>query len=98
MTPWSVDVGMTWRYFGEVKNDNVTDTVESKLDAINYIDLSASWLIMDDSITLRASLLNVLGEDPPIFSGAGPSLGNGNTYPTVYDTGTMMTFGFKWNF
>ncbi len=98
MTPWSVDVGMTWRHFGETKNDNPTDTLEAKLDAVNYIDLTASWMIMDDTIALRASLLNVLGEDPPIFSGAGPALGNGNTYPTVFDTGTVMTFGFKWNF
>ena len=97
-TPWSVDVGMTWRYFDETKNDNPSDTLETKMDAVNYIDLTAAWYIMDDSITLRASLLNVLGEDPPIFSGAGPALGNGNTYPTVYDTGTVMTFGFKWNF
>jgi outer membrane receptor protein involved in Fe transport len=97
MTPWSVDVGMTWRFFDETKSDTA-DPVEPKMDAVNYIDLTAAWYIMDESITLRASLLNVLGEDPPIFSGAGPALGNGNTYPTVYDTGTVMTFGFKWNF
>jgi outer membrane receptor protein involved in Fe transport len=97
MTPWSVDLGMTWRYFDETKNDD-PDDIEAKLDAVNYIDLTASWYIMDDSIALRASLLNVLGEDPPIWSSAGPALGNGNTFPTVYDTGTMLTFGFKWNF
>jgi len=98
MSPWSIDFGMTWRYFAEVKNDNTSDTVETKLDAVNYIDLTAAWYIMDESITLRASLLNVLGEDPPIYSSAGPAIGNGNTYPTVFDTGTVMTFGFKWNF
>jgi len=97
MTPWSVDVGMTWRYFDETTNDD-PDDIEAKLDAVNYIDLTASWYIMDDSIALRASLLNVLGEDPPIWTSAGPALGNGNTFPTVYDTGTVMTFGFKWNF
>lgn len=53
---------------------------------------------MDDSITIRASLLNVLGEDPPIFSGAGPALGNGNTYPTVYDTGTTYVVALKYSF
>ena len=98
MSPWSVDFGMTWRHFGETDNDNTSDTVEPKMDAVNYIDLTAAWYIMDESITLRASLLNVLGEDPPIFSSAGPALGNGNTYPTVYDTGTVATFGFKMNF
>ncbi len=97
-TPWSLDLGMTWRYFDETKNDNPVETLETTLDSVNYLDLNASWYIMDDSITIRGSLLNVLGEDPPIFSGAGPALGNGNTYPTVYDTGTTMTLGFKWNF
>jgi outer membrane receptor protein involved in Fe transport len=97
MTPWSVDVGMTWRYFGETKNDD-PDDIEAKLDAVNYIDLTASWYIMDESIALRLSLLNVLGEDPPIWSSAGPALGNGNTFPTVFDTGTVATFGFRWNF
>ena len=98
MSPWSVDVGMTWRFFDETKNDNPGDTVEPTMDAVNYIDLTAAWYIMDDSITLRAAILNVLGEDPPIFSSSGPALGNGNTYPTVFDTSTMLTFGFKWNF
>jgi outer membrane receptor protein involved in Fe transport len=98
ISPWSVDVGMTWRFFDETDNDNVTDTVEPKLDAVNYIDLTAAWYIMDDSITIRAAILNVLGEKPPVFTSAGPSIGNGNTYPTVFDTGTTMTFGFKWNF
>jgi outer membrane receptor protein involved in Fe transport len=65
---------------------------------MNYIDLTAAWYLMDDSITIRAAILNVFGEDPPVFTGAGPALGNGNTYPTVFDTGTAMTLGFKWNF
>ena len=98
VTPWSVDIGMTWRFFGETDNDNTAETLETKLDSINYIDLSASWYLMDDSITIRGSVLNLLGEDPPIFSGAGPALGNGNTYPTVYDTGRVLIFSFKWNF
>ena len=36
-------------------------------------------------------------EDNPVFSSAGPSLGNGNTYPTVYDTGTTYFAGLKFN-
>lgn len=98
VSPWSIDFGMTWRHFAEVTNDNETDTVEPKLDAINYIDLTASWYLMDDSIAIRGSILNVFGEDPPVFTSAGPSLGNGNTYPTVYDTSRALVFGFKWHF
>ena len=98
ITPWSLDFSMTWRYFGETDNDNPAETLETTLDAVNYVDLSASWYIMDDSITIRGSILNVLQEDPPIFSGAGPALGNGNTYPTVFDVSRAFIVGFKWNF
>jgi outer membrane receptor protein involved in Fe transport len=97
-SPWSVDVATTWRYFGETTNDNSNETLETTLSSINYVDLSASWYLMDDSITIRGSVLNVFGEDPPIFSGAGPALGNGNTYPTAYDTSRALIASFKWNF
>ncbi len=97
-TPWSVDVGATWRFFDSTKNDNPADTLEPKLDSVNYLDLNASWYLLDDSITIRGSLLNVFGEDPPVFSSAGPALGNGNTYPTVFDTGTTYVVALKYNF
>ena len=97
MSPWSVDVNMTWRYFGGTDNDNDTDTLEPKMDTVNYLDLSAVYQI-NDNIQLRGTVLNLLQEDPPIFSGAGPALGNGNTYPTVYDTGTAMFVGLKLNY
>ncbi len=93
-TPWDVDIGATWRFFGSTDNDNPAETLETKLDTVNYIDLTANWTVMDD-ISIRGSILNVLGEDPPIFSGAGPALGNGNTYPTVYDTGVTYVFALK---
>jgi outer membrane receptor protein involved in Fe transport len=84
MSPWSLDFGMTWRYFDETKNDT-PDPLESTLDAVNYIDLTAAWYIMDDSITIRAAILNVLGEDPPIFSGAGPSTSESTRRPSWAD-------------
>lgn len=97
-TPWPVDLNATWRFFESTKNDNPAETLETKLDSVSYLDLAAVWHLMDDSITIRGSLLNVLGEDPPIFSGAGPALGNGNTYPTVYDTGTTYFVALRYNF
>ena len=97
MTPWSIDVNMTWRYFGATDNDNANEELETKLDTVNYLDLAAMWQV-NDNIQLRATVLNLLQEDPPIFSGAGPALGNGNTYPTVYDTSTAMYVGVKFNY
>ncbi len=96
-TPWDVDVGLTWRHFGETDNDNEAETLETKLDSVNYVDLSATWYVMDD-ILIRGSILNALAEDPPVFSGAGPALGNGNTYPTVFDTSRAYIASVKLNF
>ncbi|MBT8051094.1 MAG: TonB-dependent receptor [Gammaproteobacteria bacterium] len=98
ITPWSVDVNATWRYFGGTDNDNPSDTLETKLDTVNYLDVAASWYV-SEHIELRGTVLNLLGEDPPIFSGAGPaSFGNGNTYPTVYDTSTTFFAAVKINY
>ena len=97
MTPFAVDVNLTWRYFGGTDNDNPNEELETKLDTVNYLDLAAMWQV-SENFQLRATVLNLLGEDPPIFSGAGPALGNGNTYPTVYDTSTAMYVGLKFNY
>jgi outer membrane receptor protein involved in Fe transport len=98
-TPWSFDATLTWRHFGSVDNDNEAETLETSLSSVDYIDLSGRVFLMDDTVTLSLSILNVTGEDPPIFSGAGPaSFGNGNTYPTVYDTSTAYFASLKLNF
>lgn len=97
VSPWSVDVAATWRHFGETDNDNVSDTLEPKLDSVNYIDASVNWYVTDD-ISIRGSVLNLFGETPPVYSSAGPALGNGNTYPTVFDTSTTFFAGFRLNF
>ncbi len=94
-TPWNLDVNATWRYFGATDNDNREDTLERKFDTVNYLDLNASYFLFDDRIELRGSILNLFGEEAPIFSGAGPALGNGNTYPTVYDTATVYVTAIK---
>ncbi|MEM0912287.1 MAG: TonB-dependent receptor [Pseudomonadota bacterium] len=88
-TPWDFDIAATWRYFGETDNDNAGDELESTLDAVNYFDITGTYYL-NDSVQLRAGALNLLGEQPSIFSGAGPALGNGNTYPTFFDTGTTL--------
>ena len=54
----------------------------------NYIDLGASYLVAS-KVTLRAGVNNVFDKDPPLTSlyylGSN-ALGNGNTFPQVYDT------------
>jgi outer membrane receptor protein involved in Fe transport len=97
MTPWMLDVDFTWRYFGKATNDNENDELEDELFAVNYIDIAAIYSV-NDNIQLRGSVLNLFGEDPPVFSGAGPPLGNGNTYPVSYDTGTTFYLGIRLNY
>lgn len=96
-SPWSIDVNFTWRYFGSTDNDSPGEELETKLDSVNYLDLAAAWQVTDN-LQLRGTVLNLLGEDPPVFTGAGPALGNGNTYPVSYDTGTTMYFGIRLNY
>ena len=57
------------------------------LDSIDYFDLAGVWDIMDDTISLRAGVNNIMDEEPPIAgNAAGPSInGNGNVFPGMYD-------------
>ena len=68
--------------------NNGTDSVDN-IPAFNYIDLAAIWRVRD-GITLRAGVNNVTDKDPPVvdqlnFGLSGPPVGNGNTFPGVYD-------------
>ena len=83
-TPWSVDLSLTWRYFGSVEEFRGNPVqLDYELDAVNYFDLAANW-----AVTEKASILvgvnNVLDTDPPITSAVGTT-GNGNTFPQTYD-------------
>ena len=97
-TPWSIDVTTTWRHFGSVDHQNPAETLETSLDSVDYVDLSGMWYLMDDSITIRLSILNLFEEDTPVATFAGTGTGNGNTYPTMYETGTTYFMGLKFVF
>ena len=92
-TPWNVGLSLGWRYFDSVTIDNADsqplitgpyNEVDKELDAQNYIDLAASWTIME-SYEVRFGINNVMDDDPPLSSQVGAGAGNGNTYPQVYD-------------
>ncbi len=98
-SPWSVDVSATWRYYSEVDfGSSLTGPVggrlDSKLDAMSYLDLSANWQITD-TVSGRVGVNNVLDSDPPLSVAAGTG-GNGNTYPQLYDAmGRYVFFGIS---
>ena len=92
-----VDVVAVWRHFGETDNDDTGDTLETTMDAVNYIDVVGMYQATE-AMSLKVGVLNLFGEEPPVYSGAGPALGNGNTYPTTYDTSTTMYASVKYSF
>jgi len=97
-TPWSIDVNATWRHFGSVDHQNPAEALETGIDSKDYIDLSASWFLMDDSLVINVSMLNVFEEESPVATFAGTGVGNGNTYPTMYDSSSYYYAGLRFNF
>jgi len=93
-TRWDLDVSATWRYIGEVDHGGshynallpfpgVVPEAIRTLSAMNYLDFSVSWRATKQ-LTMRAGVSNALDRDPPLV-GAGPPLGNGNTWVNTYD-------------
>jgi iron complex outermembrane recepter protein len=91
-SPWNVDLSLNWRHIDEVKNEGLssdphlnitTDPLVSKLKAIDYFDIAASYKATKN-ITLSAAVNNILDTDPPLRNN-GAGFVNGNTYPVVYD-------------
>ena len=106
VTPWDMDLSATWRHFGEVEVavlgadgslNNGGARIDRFFDAENYLDLAATWQVMD-TVTVRAGVNNVLDNDPQLSYSVGTT-GNGNTYPQLYDAlGRYFFFGVTANF
>jgi iron complex outermembrane recepter protein len=95
-TPWDISVNATWRYFSETDNaqgDNVSPFLDLKAERVQYLDLSLNWAA-SEQLEFRAGVNNVNGRDIPVITSAGPTnFGNGNTFPTVFDTSRFFFFG-----
>ncbi|WP_066966882.1 TonB-dependent siderophore receptor [Microbulbifer sp. Q7] len=96
ITPWNLDVMGGWRHIGGT-TDNGSNGAD--FDAVNYLDLSASYGVTD-KIRVRTGINNVLDKEPPLTADAGPSIyGNGNTFPGMYDAlGRYMFLGMTVDF
>jgi outer membrane receptor protein involved in Fe transport len=89
ITPWDVDVSLTWRYYEGVTGLSGPNTpmpanrIDRELNSENYYDLSANWAVTEKAdVTLGIN--NLLDDNPAISSSVGTS-GNGNTFPQTYD-------------
>jgi len=100
-TPWNgLDVAATWRYFGAVKTERLSDNpqlngavnvngIGREIPAYNYLDLTAS-MTFAEKFTFRVGANNILDKSPPIVHSGGVAdcpTGpcNGNTWAQVYD-------------
>jgi outer membrane receptor protein involved in Fe transport len=85
-----------WRYFSSAKLDNLSADADlgggtaapanEKINAQSYFDLALSARI-GDKYNFRLGANNLLDKQPPIVGSevSNAPLGNGNTYPQVYD-------------
>ena len=82
-TPWRLRPSFLWRYISRVDDLNTSGT---DLGERHYFDLAAIW-DYSESIRVRAGINNLFDKAPPIAGDAAePSiLGNGNTFPGLYD-------------
>ena len=92
-TPWNVLASLQWRYIGAASLDTNSpqpglsngtfDYANARIPAVNYLDLSTAWRV-NQTLTVRAGVQNILDQDPPIISSEITGSGSPNTYPT-YD-------------
>ena len=96
-SPYNFDLSLTWRYFDKVKNDVLdanpllSGSLDTPRDAYmasrSFLDLNGTYRFTK-KIALSVGINNLLDKDPPIASSSSVagSVGNGNTYPQVYDS------------
>ncbi len=85
-TPWDVNLALSWRHIGEVKEFTLDRYTAS---AQNYFDLSGNYVFewAGGETTLNVGISNVLDKDPPVsglFNNV-EDFGNGNTLPGTWD-------------
>jgi iron complex outermembrane receptor protein len=106
--PNGLGVSTQWRYFASVKNDLLSDDPDitggaapasdagdAKLSSRSYFDLAFTARIAQ-RLNVRVGANNIFDTDAPV---TGLGLGNGNTFPQVYDAlGRYLFAGFTIDF
>ena len=92
-TPWNFSLTNTWRFFGSTDNQSdAAPEIDSEINSESYWDVSANY-DFNENLSLRAGVLNLLGNQAPVSLSGGPPLGNGNTFPGIFDTGRFVFLG-----
>ena len=106
--PNGLGISAQWRYFASVKNDTlsddpdlnggdgpVSDAGDAKLSSRSYFDLALTARLAQ-RLNLNMGVNNIFDTDAPVN---GMGLGNGNTFPQVYDAlGRYLFAGFTIDF
>lgn len=94
-----LESSITWRHFSGTDNDPdvAAPEIDDSFPSVNYVDFSFFYEITD-SIRLRGGVLNIFDVIPPVSTSSGPPLGNGNTFPTIYDTARTVFGGVNFRF
>ncbi|MGC1302069.1 MAG: TonB-dependent receptor [Caulobacteraceae bacterium] len=111
--PYPFTLSVQWRYIGGTGFDGNSanpflhttnfNAIDARLPDYNYVDLSATYRIRDN-LTARMGVNNIADKDPPTvdsnaFPASSASLGNGNTFPGIYDSlGRTFFFGITADF
>lgn len=106
-TPWDWELSAQWRYIGGVKLDSNTsdptlsdgkyDAFDARMPAVSYLDLSASWTVLQ-GLELRAGVNNLFDKDPPIVSSNVAASGAANSFPTYDQLGRQLFVAFTAKF
>ncbi len=106
-SPWDLLLSAQWRYIGSASFERNTsdptltnhrhDSVDAKLDAVSYLDLSAIWKVRS-GFSVRAGITNVFDKDPQIIDSLIVAAGLPNAYPTYDFLGRQMFIGFTTDF
>lgn len=92
-SPWNANLNLTWRHINAVELETSStnthlnaesESADQRLSARDYLDASASYRI-NKIFTFSAGINNLFDRDPPVSGVVASVLGNGNTYPQVYD-------------
>ncbi len=89
-TPWNVDLGLGWRYYGSVEGLTAANVpmpanrLDRSFSAESYFDLTANWAVSEKA-SIIVGINNVLDDNPALSASVGTT-GNGNTYPQTYDS------------
>jgi len=106
--PNGIGISTQWRYYGGTQLDTLSNDPDlnggdgpvgnpgdTHMDSRSYFDL-AFTARMAQKLNLRLGVNNILDKDPPV---QGLSLGNGNTFPQMYDSmGRYLFAGFTVDF